>query len=518
MITSFRNLMPQIRLAASGGAALDDDLGRVVRLEGNTILVARSYMHAPAVRGFIARTERISGQKMMIRPVDMSDLVNTPQTVAATGGEVLSDSKMMEAAKRLFNVALQKRASDIHILVEGTTTISFRVHNDIRSVEEHHAEYGQRLCSAIYQAMASVSASTFNTREYQDAQISDRSKIPEGLDGIRIATAPSYGGFEMSLRLLYNDASDNQTLESLGFTPHQDNAMRFLRRLPHGINLIGGPTGSGKSTSLQRTLRLLGSECGHTKRILTVEDPPEYIIGAGVVQTPVTNADTEEERGKKFRAAIRSAMRRDPNVLMVGEVRDLASADLAFQASMTGHQVWTTLHVNGAFASLDRLENLGIAASILYDPSIVTGLISQRLLKRLCDGCKEPFGRVRDRYSLAEQNRIMRATKVEDLCVKGAGCEKCGGEGTVGRIAVVEIVITDHKIMSFLRNGDKMAAIDYWRSEQGGKTLLDNAIDRMNEGMVDPLEAENQLGPLTMTEILRDHKIEHEEVQRAGGH
>jgi type II secretory ATPase GspE/PulE/Tfp pilus assembly ATPase PilB-like protein len=363
--------------------------------------------------------------------------------------------------------------------------------------------------------MANVSASMFNTREYQDAQISDRSRIPAGLDGIRIATAPTAAGYEMSLRLLYNDAAENHSLESLGFTQPQDNAMRFLRRLPHGINLIGGPTGSGKSTTLQRNLRLLDGECDHTKRILTVEDPPEYTI-AGAIQTPVTNAETEEERGVKFRAAIRSALRRDPDVLMIGEIRDYASADLAFQASMTGHQVWSTLHVNGVFSALDRLENLGIAPAILYDPSIVTGLVSQRLLKRLCDHCKEPFARVKERYSGAEQERILRATKVRDLYVRGTGCPHCNQEGTTGRIAVAEIVVTDHKLMSYLRAGDKMGAIDYWRREQGGLTTLENAIFRINAGEVDPLDAESQLGPLTMTEILKDHRIEQTEVDRAG--
>jgi type II secretory ATPase GspE/PulE/Tfp pilus assembly ATPase PilB-like protein len=159
-------------------------------------------------------------------------------------------------AKTLFDKAVSLRASDIHIRVskKDKTRFFFRIHNDLEFQGEESYEIGVSLCSTIYQAMSDVSDATFEMMSLQDARISDKSKLPNGIDGIRIATSPQVDGQIMVLRLLYNDASESTDIEALGYTESNSSNLTLMRHKPSGINLIGGPTGSGKSTTLQRLL------------------------------------------------------------------------------------------------------------------------------------------------------------------------------------------------------------------------------------------------------------------------
>jgi general secretion pathway protein E len=404
-------------------------------------------------------------------------------------------SEMQRLARELFRKAVQLQASDIHIRVarrSGITRILFRVHNDLEQQEEHPAGWGEQLCSAIYQSMADVSDSTYEPLSRQDARISGSDSLPAGLDGIRIATTPQVDGSVMVLRLLYAGTGSSTDLSALGYSPQQDRQIQSMKRRPTGINIIAGPTGSGKSTTLQRTLLAIHQECGGTKHIITVEDPPEYPI-PGIVQTPVANAGTEEERSAAFQAAIKAAMRLDPNVIMIGEMRDGPSARLAVQAAMTGHQVWTTVHANSALAIVDRMVDLGVPLGVMADPHIVTGLVCQRLLKLLCPRCKvrwDPASGLRS----AERERLAAVLDFGGACGLGAGCAHCR-RGVVGRTVVAEVLVPDAELMAWLRRGDKQQALRLWR-ERGEPGMLEMAIAKVNAGLCDPFQAEEEVGPL----------------------
>jgi type II secretory ATPase GspE/PulE/Tfp pilus assembly ATPase PilB-like protein len=322
-----------------------------------------------------------------------------------------------------------------------------------------------------------------------------RGKLPAGLDGIRIATTPQVDGNVMVLRLLYNDADESTDICLLGYSQEQKGLVALMKRRPTGINIISGPTGSGKSTTLQRILLSINQECRGTKHIITVEDPPEYPM-PGIVQTPVANANSEEERSAAFQEAIKSSMRLDPNIIMIGEMRDTPSARLAVQAAMTGHQVWTTVHANNAFAVIDRMIDLGMSINTMTDSSIVTGLICQRLLKVLCPKCKVPMAQVLSRYSEDDLERVMSALDVSSAHVVGAGCASCNGSGIAGRTVVSEVVVPDQAMMTFIKKGEKDRAIAHWR-ERGGLTMLDMAVKKVNEGFCDPFQAEEEVGPLS---------------------
>lgn len=486
----------------------------VAYLEDGRLLISKTHAFNPHVRAFAARLQRLN-RAAVPHQVDMKVIADY-YSASANGGDgnkAPAASKTQSDALEIFRRAVDRRASDIHIRVSSKerTRVLFRVLNDLEFVEEHSYDYGIQLCATIYQAMSDVSDSTFEQRNHQDARIADKSKLPIGLDGIRVATTPQVDGVVMVLRLLYNDTSEDADLESLGYQKAQADSVRYMRRRPTGINIVAGPTGSGKSTSLQRILTSIYRESNGKKHIITVEDPPEYPI-LGAVQTPVTNAESEEDRSRAFQKSIKAALRLDPDVIMIGEIRDAPAARLAIQAAMTGHQVWSTLHANNALAIMDRLFDLGVSRELICDPTIISGLICQRLVQRLCDHCKVPLLDVFENYAKEDGDRLMGTISVSEAFAMGQGCPHCFGSGLAGRVAVAETVVTDQRIMAYLRANNKIGAIDYWKGEQGGVTMTEQAIRLVNEGLVDPFRVEDVVGPLAAVRIEADHRVLREEV------
>ncbi|HEX7634897.1 MAG TPA: ATPase, T2SS/T4P/T4SS family [Noviherbaspirillum sp.] len=470
-------------------------------LSDGRLLVAEGQSLNPHVLSYQARLEKMNRPFQVvfakieaISRAYQNDLSNTTERHQGY-------SMMQVTAKDLLTKACGARASDIHIRVKKTCTeIYFRIHNDLVLSGSQTREYGERLLATLYGAMTSVSDNSYKPMERQDASIADRDKLPPKLYGVRIATAPTSEGAVMVLRLLYNDAGDNVDLRPLGFSEEHAALLQQLKEQPSGMNIISGPTGSGKSTTLQRILSGEILEAEGKLHVLTVEDPVEYPI-EGAVQTAVTNANTEADRSRLFAAAISNAMRLDPDVIMIGEMRDGASAQNALRASMTGHQVWTTVHANSALAIVDRLVDLGLPMSLVADHTIVTGLISQRLVKVLCKHCCKPLTEHSHELSPAAYARVQRAlgNEIHKARIAGPGCEHCGQQGTVGRTVIAEVIVPDDQFFKYIRAGEKTEAHEYWVHQLGGKTIREHAIEKIAEGLVDPRMAEKVVGHLAMT-------------------
>jgi general secretion pathway protein E len=417
----------------------------------------------------------------------------------------LNDSQMQRTAMSIFSEAFNRKASDIHIRVAkgSKTTILFRIHGDMMVFSENLDSWGEQLCSAIYSAMVSTSDSTYEKNSRQDARISARSKLPQGLDGIRVATAPTPNGTLMVLRLLYNDGDKRLELSDLGYSPDQIDDIDTLKKSPVGVIIIGGETGSGKSTSLQTILIDIYKKSEGQKHIITVEDPPEYPM-PGVVQTAVTNARDSKDRSEAFNAAIRSTLRLDPDIIMIGEVRDGASAQLAIEAAMTGHQVWTTLHINSALDGLSRLLKLQVELFDATDPNLIRGLVCQKLVKVICPACKVNISKVLKNYDQEDLQRISKVANLDDVYVQNPApskeCPRCKGDAIVGRTVCAEVIITNTEMMRLYGAGKRAAAYAYWK-RAGGSSMMDEAIRKVRLGLVDPFHAEASLGPLTLDEI-----------------
>lgn len=503
--------MAKVLTIKGGEFQISDEMrGMLAYLEDGRLIVGKSYAFNPHVRGFVSRLKHL-GKPVTVHHADLSVI----QGYYSDTEKKESHSDMQRVAKAMFERAVALRASDIHIRVSkrDRTRVFFRVHNDLEFVDEYPHDYGDQLCSTIYQAMADVSDATFEQLSRQDARISEKEKMPINLDGIRIATSPQVDGYVMVLRLLYNDTSNDLDLERLGYATGQVDSVEYMKKRPTGVIIIGGPTGSGKSTTLQRILSAIIASTQGRKHIITVEDPPEYPI-PGAVQTPVTNANSEDERSREYQKAIKAAMRLDPDIIMLSEVRDNPTARLVVQAAMTGHQVWTTVHANSALAIIDRMLDLGVQSELLTDPTIIAGLICQRLVKLLCPECKKPLTEHLDNFDEKDVKRIMSVLNLQHVFIQGDGCDHCRHSGTIGRTVVSETIVTDNQLMSFIKSGNRIGAIEYVRREQASMSMLEHAIQKINAGLVDPFQAEDVVGALSAVVIERDHRVSPEETKR----
>lgn len=361
------------------------------------------------------------------------------------------------------------------------------------------SEYGHSFCAAAF-AMADASDVNYQPYEYQGARCSNRKdlRLPEGVISLRMQFNPTvYGGRAMIIRILYD--SDDRTrgdIGDLGFAPEQVEDFEFLRAKPFGINIVAGPTGHGKSTTLQRNILAILREHKNNIAVFTVEDPPEYPI-PGAVQMPVVNASSSEERAEAFTKAIAAALRSNPDRIMIGEIRDSSSAKLAFEAAMTGHQVWSTLHSNDAITIPFRLRDLHVEEYKLIDPTLLTGLISQRLVRKLCSHCRRPVINSNDiphgvLSRLEEAEITVNSVRIHNP----KGCEKCEHTGYSGRTVTAEVIMPDVGFMELVRKDRKQDAYDYWLSELNGRTMIEYGLDLIHKGVVSPLDAERVLGHL----------------------
>ncbi len=356
----------------------------------------------------------------------------------------------------------------------------------------------------------------------QDSRIARRELLPEGVYSVRTHTepiqseSPTSGNF-MALRLLYDSTKAEGSLETrmtkLGFEPKQ---IKVIEQLTNrgGLSLISGPTGHGKSTLLKHVMESMVENVPQ-KSYFSVEDPPEYIIH-GVCQIQVNTdsqevQDDPEARARAYRDAIAGALRSDPDVIMIGEIRYAEAADASIQAALTGHGIWATIHASDAFAVVSRLagllRQLGIEHPLdtICNSSVLSGLCYQRLLPVLCPNCKRRYLDLTDeqkRMAISDDVRdrlisVIKDEQWENLYVVGDGCEECRGRGNVSMTVAAETVLLDQELLHLLQEGKTLQARAKWR-QKGGISYVEHAILKIGRGLVDPMAAETRLGvPLT---------------------
>lgn len=398
--------------------------------------------------------------------------------------------------------AAAQKVSDIHIKVADQTTIFFRIDGSMQPVLEFNSGWGESFVRAAF-ASADISNANYAQNEYQSAQKDGRTPLrgtkdlylPSGVLGIRMQFNPvAFGSRYVVMRLLYDNPSENITTDQ-EFGKYEQKLLRRLRSFPTGLVVVAGPTSSGKSTTLVRNMALMLKEHHYEINLITVEDPVEQKI-FGANQIPVINTSNEEQRENEYTEALAAALRSDPDTLMVGEIRTLSAAQLTVKGALSGHNVWTTLHANSAMAALVRLLDMGVEAFKLKEETMMRGLVSMRLFKRLCPHCRE---RLINHPEYPEYARVMDAfgeIGLKQVYMRGMGCEHCDGTGTHGRIKAGEIIITNSEFLQLALSGNTDAAVKYWLEEMDGRTLKEAASALMLQGIIGVDELERWVGLL----------------------
>jgi general secretion pathway protein E len=378
--------------------------------------------------------------------------------------DLASDAPVVRTVNNLIARASEARASDIHIEpAEDCVRIRYRVDGALVDVETLPAQMKLPLVSRI-KVMASLDIA--ERRLPQDGRL--RVAVRGHEIDLRIATSPTIHGESVVMRIL--DRSNlSLDFKTLGF--EDDILEQFVRVLkqPHGIVLVTGPTGSGKTTTLYASLAAINSP---DRKILTIEDPIEYRL-AGINQTQV-----KPQIGLTFAQALRSFLRQDPDVMMVGEIRDLETAEVAIQSALTGHTILSTLHTNSAAASVTRLIDMRVEPFLIT--STLNAVLAQRLVRRLCPKCREAY-----EPTQAFLQSLLPGTDVSGVkqLFKPKGCDACGNTGFRGRLSVMELLIVDEEISSLILSRGEAREVQRSAVAHGMRTMLADGLLKSQKGL-----------------------------------
>ena len=371
------------------------------------------------------------------------------------------DSPVIRLINALLLQAIKEGASDIHIETqERRLVVRLRVDGVLREMIEPKRALAPMLVSRI-KVMARLDIA--EKRVPQDGRVTLRIGGHE-ID-VRVSTIPTQHGERVVMRLL-DRGSMRLDLASLGMNARDSALLERLLERPNGMLVVSGPTGSGKTTTLYAALMRLNDR---RRNIMTVEDPIEYEI-EGIAQTQV---DSRTEM--TFARGLRAILRQDPDVIMVGEIRDRETAEAAVRASMTGHLVLSTLHTNSAIGSITRLIDIGVERFLLAP--MVIGLVAQRLVRELCAEC-----RVSAKATAADAEMLDGALQVGETIWRAAGCDVCHGEGYRGRIAIYEVVPIDRSLEALIHDGAAEAVL-IAAARKLSPSLLEDGVAKMRAGL-----------------------------------
>jgi type IV pilus assembly protein PilB len=459
-----------------------------VRLEGTVLTVALadpanapmlqdlSFTTGCEISGVIADGAQISAgldkhyqEDAVESKQRMQELVSE---LSQVGGNIdLEDKAAMAAAapvvkllNYIFYQAIRDRASDIHLEpFEHDFKIRYRVDGSLFELEAPPPHLAEALIARI-KVMSDLDIA--ETRLPQDGRI-ELTVGGRAVD-LRVSTLPTMFGESTVMRIL-DRSNVALSLDKLGLVHEVRDKLREFAGLPHGIVLVTGPTGSGKTTTLYAVLNEANRE---DTKVITVEDPVEYDL-EGIIQVPVN-----EDIGVSYSKVLRTILRQDPDVILVGEIRDRETAQTAIEASLTGHLVFSTLHTNDAASAITRLMDIGIEPFLLT--ATIQGIMAQRLVRRVCDDCKvfyEPADDILRRLSLTADE------VVGSKFAYGKGCATCNFTGYRGRMAITEILEIDDRIREMILDGASTNKVQEAAVESGLKTLRENGLQAVFDGV-----------------------------------
>jgi len=394
--------------------------------------------------------------EVLLTEQDIDD--TSPESLAKLTQEV----PIVRATNMILSEAVRLKASDILIEpMEGETRVRFRIDGLLQIARLLPKTLHEAVVSRI-KVMSELNIA--ERRLPQDGRF--KLKIRNNFVDFRISILPSSFGEKVGIRVL-DQSNATLNVGKLGFTGNSLEALKENSLKPHGMILACGPTGSGKTTTLYSILNFIDSP---DKNIVTIEDPIEFDLKG------INQVNAKPDIGLTFAAALRSILRQDPDVIMVGEIRDFNTLDTAVKAALTGHLVLSTIHTNTAPGAVTRMINMGLEP-FLISSSIVM-IAAQRLVRKICDKCKES-------YEIDDEIRKSVGIKDESLATfyKGIGCKFCFGTGYKGRIGIIEVLTLDANIRRLIMNNSTEAQIKEQAQSSGMSTLREDGIAKAKEGL-----------------------------------
>lgn len=447
-----------------------DDVKRVAKLEVVPMIASEKGIidkinsleatREGSIEDIIKQQEELDADAESATVIDEAAESIDAEDLAAAG----EDAPVIKLANVILVQAIRDRASDIHIEpFEKMVRLRYRIDGALMDVTPPPKNMQLALTSRI-KIMSNLDIA--ERRLPQDGRM--RMRVAGRDIDLRVSLLPTVHGEKCVLRVL-DKSNLNVDLRKLGMDDHTFGRFNDAIQAPHGLMLVTGPTGSGKTTTLYSVLGELNSP---KDNIITVEDPVEFQI-AGINQVPV-----KKEIGLTFANALRSILRQDPDIIMIGEIRDEETAEIAVESALTGHQVLSTMHCNDAAGAISRLDDMGIAPFLISSSVILA--CAQRLMRRVCPACKEPFTPPPEVF---QQIGVKPQVFAGAQLFQGLGCERCKQTGYSGRVAIIEAMKVTDDIRKLIIQRSSAAEIAKVAIDEGMKTLRDVAIDKVREGI-----------------------------------
>ena len=388
---------------------------------------------------------------------------------------IIDEGPISQLVNLIISEAIKERCSDIHLEPDER---ALRIRYRIDGILKETSSLGARFIAPVISRIKIMSKMDISEKRYpQDGRFKftlDNNKVIDS----RVSTFPTIYGENVVMRIL-DQSSIIISLEDLGFLPRDMDKIRYLIQKPYGFILVTGPTGSGKTTTLYAILNTINST---EKNIITLEDPVEYRLEL------IRQCQINVKAGLTFAVGLRSILRQDPDGIMVGEIRDFETAEIAVQSAMTGHLVLSTLHTNDAPSSLVRLTDMGVDPFLIS--SSVEGVIAQRLVRLICPRCKEPY-----QASAEEMAELKLSGDKELILQRGKGCSFCKGSGYKGRLGIFEILMMDRDLKEMIHRRSSQKEIeDYAHLQQRMKSLREDGVAKVLAGIT-TLEELNRVTP-----------------------
>lgn len=526
----------QLLTAVGGPLQIPEETRKICALYSSGLfLVSESHKNSPLVRSvaLLARRQnyQVNEPPQFVTPSIIQRAYMQADRVSSTTR--YDDNAMRRRINHVLQIASDMNANDIHVETsDGQCKFQLRIDGSLRVWEIWTQQEGEQFIAAVWSHADVASGVSANWNEPLAATLSHKSgpdtlTLPEVVGGVRCQWMPLVNGRYLNMRLNYDGGKmlgasvEDVDVDSLGFNAEQTALCRHLRALPGTMRMIAGPVNQGKTTTLRILLNRRMAETEYRLNCILVEDPPEGGV-KGARQIGVSSVTDEKLRGRLLSEVMRASLRLDPDIVMLGEIRDFETATMAFRLALTGRQVYTTLHVYAALAIPQRIRDLGIEPYLVYDHNLLRGLFSQRLARKLCPHCKIPAAeavkndqtaveyvtRVRAGSALMRYHRqygfgpidpknMVEPDLSEVYFANLNGCEQCF-QGRNGRTVMVEIVNADSQVMTYLRNGEMDKAREYWLSPNGlgGISMQWHGIEKVETGLISPVDAEFEMGPL----------------------